>query len=65
VKRNTTLLDGNPPVLSGRGDLAELQEKLLQAVPATINFNGSVVFIGPDNNDITIHEKINGLVVVE
>ena len=64
MKRNTTLLDGNPPVLSGRGDLAELQEKLLQAVPATINFNGSVVFIGSDNNDITIHEKINGMVIV-
>ena len=52
-------------MLSGRGDLAELQEKLLQAVPATINFNGSVVFIGPENNNITIHEKINGVVVVE
>tara|TARA_B100000315_G_scaffold260882_1_gene326777 strand:- start:715 stop:1125 length:411 start_codon:yes stop_codon:yes gene_type:complete len=65
VQINTTLLDGDNPAVSGTGDLAELQVKLLQAGTVTINFNGSDAFIGPENNDITILEKINGLVVTE
>ena len=65
VQINTTLLDGDNPSVSGTGDLAELQVKLLQAGSATLSFNGSDAFIGPENNDITILEKINGLVVIE
>ena len=65
VQINTTLLDGDSPAVSGTGDLAELQVKLLQAGSATVSFNGSDAFIGPENNDITILEKINGLVATE
>jgi hypothetical protein len=65
VQINTTLLDGDSPAVSGTGDLAEIQVKLLQAGSATLSFNGSDAFIGPENNDITILEKINGLVVEE
>ena len=65
IQINTTLLDGDSPAVSGTGDLAELQVKLLQSGSATVSFNGSDAFIGPENNDITILEKINGLVVTE
>jgi len=65
VQINTTLLDGDTPSVSGTGDLAEIQVKLLQSGSATVSFNGSDAFIDPDNNDITILEKINGLVVTE
>ena len=65
VQINTTLLDGDAPSVSGTGDLAEIQLKLLQAGSATVSFNGSDAFIGPENNDIAILEKINGLVVTE
>ena len=65
VQINTTLLDGDSPSVSGTGDLASIQVKLLQSGSATISFNGSDAFIDPDNNDITILEKINGLVVTE
>jgi hypothetical protein len=65
VQINTTLLGGDNPAVSGTGDLAEIQIKLLQSGSATVSFNGSDAFIGPENNDITILEKINGLVVTE
>ena len=42
-----------------------MQVKLLQSGSATVSFNGSDAFIDPDNNDIIILEKINGLVVTE
>jgi len=65
VQINTTLLDGDAPSVSGTGDLAELQVKLLQSGSAIVSFNGSDAFIDPGNNDIAILEKINGLVVTE
>ena len=65
IQINTTLLDGDTPSISGTGDLAELQVKLLQSGSTTVSFNGSDAFIDPDNNDIIILEKISGLVVTE
>ena len=65
VQINTTLLDSDSPSVDGTGDLAEIQVKLLQPGSATVSFNGSDAFIDPDNNDIIILEKINGLVVTE
>ena len=65
VQINTTLLDGDAPSVNGTGDLAEIQVKLLQSGSATVSFNGSDAFIDPNNNDISILEKINGLVVTE
>ena len=65
VQINTTLLDGDSPSVSGTGDLVEIQVEMLQSGSATISFNGSDAFVDPSNNDITILEKINGLVVAE
>ena len=65
VQINTTLLDGDAPSVSGTGTLAEIQVNLLQSGSATVSFNGSDAFIDSENNDITILEKINGLVVIE
>ena len=49
VQINTTLLDGDTPSVSGTGDLAEIQVKLLQSSSATVSFNGSDAFIDPEN----------------
>ena len=65
VQINTTLLDSDSPSVNGTGDLAEIQVKLLKLSSATVSFNGSDAFIGPENNDITILEKINGIVIVQ
>ena len=65
VQINTTLLDGGAPSLDGTGSLAFIEVKLLQSGSSQINFNGSDAFIGPDNSEIPILEKINGLVVIE
>ena len=65
IQINTSLLDGDSPSVSGTGNLAEIQVKLLQSASATVSFNGSDVFIDPENNNITILEKINGLVESE
>ena len=65
IQINTSLLDGDSPSVSGTGNLAELQVKLLQSASATVSFNGSDAFIDSENNNITILEKINGLVVTE
>ena len=62
VQINTTLLDGDAPSVSGTGDLAEIQIKLLQSGSATVSFNGSDAFIGPENNSISITETIDGLI---
>ena len=61
----TTLLSSSSPSVSGTGDLIQIEVKSLQSGSASISFNGSDVFRDPDNNDITIIEKINGRVDVE
>ena len=63
IEINTTQLDGNNPAVSGTGDLAEIEVKLLQEGDAIIRFNGSDAFKNPENDTITILEKVNGLVV--
>ena len=65
VQINMTLLDGDSHSVSGTGDLASIQVKLLQSGSSQINFNGSDVFIDPDNSEISILEEINGLVQTE
>jgi hypothetical protein len=62
---NTTLLDNEMLSVDGTGDLVNLQVKLLQPGSAAVSFNGDNTFINSENNDISIKEKINGLVVVE
>ena len=65
VQINTTLLDGDSPSVSGTGDLAYIQIRLLQSNFATIRFNGDDAFIDFNNNDIVINEMINGVVITE
>ena len=65
IQINTALLDGDSPSVSGTGDLAEIQVKLLQSGSAAVSFNGDDTFINSENNSITILEKISGLVVEE
>jgi hypothetical protein len=65
VQISTTVLDGSLPVVSGTGDLARIQVRLLQAGAAVLEFAGSETFRDQENNDITILEKINGLVEVD
>ena len=65
VQINTTLLDGNAPSVNGTGSLAFIEVRLLQPGSTQINFNGSEAFIDPENIEISILEKINGLVVNE
>ena len=61
----TTLLNSSSPSVSGTGDLIQIEVKSLQSGSSSISFNGSDVFRDPDNNDITITEKINGLITSE
>jgi len=61
----TTLLSSSSPSVSGTGDLILIEVKSLQTGSSTISFNDSDVFRDPDNNDIIIIEKINGLMVAE
>ena len=65
VQINTTLLDGGAPSLDGTGSLAFIEVELLQSGSSQINFNGSDAFIDPDNSEISILEKISGLVMVQ
>lgn len=65
VQINTTLLDGDDSSVSGTGDLAEIQVKLLQLGSALVSFSEINVIIGSNNNNINIIEKVHGLVVAE
>ena len=58
----TTLLNSDLPFVNGTGALALIEVKSLQAGSSSISFNGNDVFRDPDNNDIVILEKINGIV---
>ena len=49
----------------GEDDYATVEVSVLQVGETEVTFDGSEVFRDPENNDITILEKINGLVVTE
>jgi len=61
----TTLIDNENPSVSGTGVLLEIHVGLLQPANAEISFTGEDIFRDPENNNITILEKINGLVELE
>ena len=61
----TAILGGDEPAVSGTGVLIEIQMNVISTASSELTFSGSEVFRDPDNNDITILEKINGLVVIE
>jgi len=59
---STALLGGGNPSINGSGDLAVMEVKILDAGSSTLSFNGTEVFRDPQNNHITILEKIDGIV---
>jgi hypothetical protein len=61
----TAILGGGEPSVSGTGALIEIQMNVISATSSELTFSGSEVFRDPDNNDITILEKVNGLLVTE
>ena len=65
IQINTTLLDSDNPSVSGTGAFANIEVDLVQSGSSTISFSGGDTFLDPNNNHITILEKVNGLVVSE
>ncbi len=61
----TSVVNSDAPSVSGTGVLADIQVTLLGSSDATISFSGNEVFRDPDNNDVVILEKVNGLITVE
>ena len=61
----TAALGGSQPSVDGTGVLLELELKVNAAGTSTLEFDGTELFRDPDNNDITIAQMVNGIVVVE
>ena len=61
----TAALGGSQPAVDGTGVLLELELKVNAAGTSTLEFDGTELFRDPDNNDITIAQMVNGLVLVE
>jgi hypothetical protein len=61
----TAILGGENPSVSGTGVLVTVEVSVVQTGETELTFDGSEVFRDPENNNITILEKVNGLVVVE
>jgi len=61
----TAALGGSQPSVDGTGVLLELELKVNAAGTSTLEFDGTELFRDPDNNDITIAQQVNGLVLVE
>jgi len=65
IQINTTLLDGETPIVNGTGDLAIIEVKLLQSQDAILDFTNQSTFIGRENNNILINEKTNGIIKIK
>ena len=70
IKINTTLLDEDFSYLNGTGSIVDLTIKPLNYESwynnsSIISFNNNDVFIDPDNNEINIIEKVNGILIGE
>jgi hypothetical protein len=61
----TAALGGDQPSGMGTGPLLELVLEVKAAGTSYLEFDGTELFRDPDNNDITINETVDGLVVVE
>ena len=61
----TAALGGSQPAVDGTGVLLELELKVNAAGTSALEFDGTELFRDPDNNNITIAQMVNGLVVVE
>ena len=61
----TAALGGSQPSVDGTGVLLELELKVNAAGTSTLEFDGTELFRDPDNNDITIAQMVNGLILTE
>ena len=61
----TAALGGDLPSVDGTGVLLEVVLSVKATGTSNLEFDGTELFRDPDNNDITILEKVDGLVVVE
>ena len=61
----TAALGGSQPSVEGTGILLEIELNIKSEGTTSLEFDGTEVFRDPDNNDIDISQKVNGMVVVE
>ena len=61
----TAALGGDLPSADGTGALLELVLAIKATGTSILEFDGTELFRDPDNNDITILEKVDGMVVAE
>ena len=61
----TSLLNSESLSVNGTGNLIQFVVKILQSDSSYISFIGNNVLRDPNNNDITINEKINGKIEIE
>jgi hypothetical protein len=59
----TAALGGSQPSVDGTGILVELEIKVNTAGTSTLEFDGTELFRDPENNDVSINETVDGLVV--
>ncbi len=59
------ILDTETPSVDGTGVLAEVVVKLLNQGTANLSFGSTNKFRDPDNTEITIREKIGGIVIAQ
>ena len=61
----TSIINNDSPSVFGTGELFNIDFKLIQPTITEVTFINDCIFRDPDNNNINILEKINGLVVLE
>ena len=61
----TAALGGDQPSADGTGVLLEVVLEVKATGTSNLEFDGTELFRDPSNNDITINETVDGLVVVE
>jgi len=61
----TAILDATTPSVDGTGVLAEVVVKLLNQGTANLSFGSTNKFRDPDNTEITIRDKIGGIVIAK
>ena len=61
----TAALGGNQPSVDGNGTLLKLELKVNTAGTSTLEFDGTELFRDPDNNNITISNIVNGIIITD
>ena len=65
VTISTAVWGQNYPSISGTSDIAILDVQIIKQGTHQLELDGTELFRDPSNNDITINETVDGLVVVE